>query len=263
MTSNEQEMVFVSPKAQWLSKQDQDKVSQAVVLLKEVYGEDIFANDNLISMGRHIGFFKDIDFQRAYTKECHTPHSRSLVWRLHVLGNACLNALELDGDLVECGVFKGFKSAFLCEMMQFQQYENKKAFYLYDTFDGIPEKYAHDSPIEPTTHQRPGLLNDVRNRFEPYPNVHVVQGVVPDCLAHRSPSKVAYLHLDMNSAIAEAGALAYFWCKLVPSAWIVLDDYGWKAFGKQKEAADKFFADKGYHVTELPTGQGLVVIRAD
>ena len=67
----------------------------------------------------------------------------------------------------------------------------------------------------------------------------------------------------MNSAAAEAGALEHFWPKMTPGAWIILDDYGWKAFGAQKDAADSFFSDKSYRVTELPTGQGLVIIRPE
>lgn len=253
-------MVFVSQTAKWLSEQDKDKVAKAVDLLQKVYGENIFSNDNLISMGRHVGFMADPDFSRAYEIECQTPHSQSLVWRLHILSTACLNALAISGDFVECGVFKGFKSAFLCNFMQFEHHTNKQ-FYLYDTFDGIPEKYAKDSPIDPTVHQRPKLLMNVQARFEQYQNVTIVQGIVPDCLAQNSPSEVAYLHLDMNSAIAEAGALEHFFPRMTAGGWIILDDYGWKAFGAQKLAADQFFNARGYQVTELPTGQGLIIVR--
>ena len=253
-------MVFVSQTAQWLSQQDKTKVSQAIDLLQEVYGDNIFANDNLISMGRHVGFMSNPDFARAYAAECQTPHGQSLVWRLHILSSACQNALSIPGDFVECGVFKGFKSAFLCNFMQFKHHINKH-FYLYDTFDGIPEKYSKDSPIDPTVHQRPRLLMDVQERFEQYSNVTIIQGIVPDCLTTENPKQVAYLHLDMNSAIAEAGALEHFFPRMTIGGWIVLDDYGWKAFGAQKLAADNFFNARGYQVTELPTGQGIIIVR--
>ena len=42
---------------------------------------------------------------------------------------------------------------------------------------------------------------------------------------------------------------------------IVLDDYGWSLYRAQKQAEDAFFAERGYLVLELPTGQGLVVKR--
>ena len=46
---------------------------------------------------------------------------------------------------------------------------------------------------------------------------------------------------------------------MASGAAIVLDDYGWRPFRRQKEVADAFFASRGLEVLELPTGQGLVV----
>lgn len=42
---------------------------------------------------------------------------------------------------------------------------------------------------------------------------------------------------------------------------IVLDDYGWKMYHKQKEAEDDFMRQRGYEILELPTGQSLIVKR--
>ena len=49
--------------------------------------------------------------------------------------------------------------------------------------------------------------------------------------------------------------------RIVPGGLIVLDDYGWLPFKAQRDAEDIFFAERGYFVLELPTGQGLVVKR--
>jgi len=48
---------------------------------------------------------------------------------------------------------------------------------------------------------------------------------------------------------------------VVPGGIIVFDDYGFYLFRRQKEAEDAFMAARGYHILELPTGQGLVVKR--
>jgi hypothetical protein len=47
--------------------------------------------------------------------------------------------------------------------------------------------------------------------------------------------------------------------RVVPGAAIVFDDYGWRVFRRQKEAADAFMGARGLEVLELPSGQGLVV----
>ena len=83
---------------------------------------------------------------------------------------------------------------------------------------------------------------------------------MPDSFEDQCPKQVAFLHLDLNSASAEEGAL-----RLVPlmpaGAMVVLDDYGWSNYKPQKVVADKYFAQRNIPVVELPTGQGLAIIR--
>src|SRR5690606_35177127 len=103
------------------------------------------------------------------------------------------------------------------------------------------------------------LYAQVRNRFVDTPNVIVTQGKVPDVLAEVVPEKIAFMHLDMNNAEAEIGALEVLFERMVPGAVMVLDDYGWLAYRQQALAEDPWFAQRGYRVLELPTGQGLVI----
>jgi hypothetical protein len=46
---------------------------------------------------------------------------------------------------------------------------------------------------------------------------------------------------------------------MIPGAVLVLDDYGWLGYRQQKLAEDPWFAQRGYRVLELPTGQGLII----
>ena len=65
----------------------------------------------------------------------------------------------------------------------------------------------------------------------------------------------------MNSPRAETGALEVLFDRIVPGATVIFDDYGWKIFHRQKEAADAFMAARGQVILELPTGQGLMIKR--
>ena len=129
-----------------------------------------------------------------------------------------------------------------------------KSFYLYDLFEHDESMAHHDMPEHSTE-----LFDQVRERFADLPNVIVTKGLVPQILYEVAPEKIAFLHIDMNNAEAEIGALEYLWDRVVPGASIVLDDYGWLAYRAQKTAEDPFFAARGYQVLELPTGQGLVI----
>ncbi len=66
------------------------------------------------------------------------------------------------------------------------------------------------------------------------------------------------MHIDLNNAPAEIGALEILFDRLSPGGILILDDYGWVGYKAQKQAEDPWLAARGYQVLELPTGQGLV-----
>jgi predicted O-methyltransferase YrrM len=105
------------------------------------------------------------------------------------------------------------------------------------------------------------LYERVRTRFHDRHNVSVTRGKVPKVLAEIAPDSVAFLHLDMNNAEAERGALEVLFDRVSPGGMIVFDDYGWTGYRSQKVVADAFMRERGLHVLELPTGQGLVLKR--
>jgi predicted O-methyltransferase YrrM len=165
--------------------------------------------------------------------------------------------LALEGDFVECGVYRGFSTAVVANYLRFG--EHRRNWYLYDTFAGIPVDQLSPGHTSPEAYAEPGIYEFVRQRFAKYPNVRVLRGRIPEILDEASPARIAFMHLDMNSAVAEIAALERLYDRLVAGGLIVLDDYGWYWYRAQKAAEDKFFAAHGVRVLELPTGQGLVI----
>ncbi len=219
-----------------------------------------FHADQLITVERCMGFLEDKKFMDVVKNTAKTGQEKSLLWRLHTQIWAARQCLFLPGDFVECGVYKGFCSDTVIQYLDFDK--SGKTFYLYDTFQGIPEQHRAGSPVRPGGYAEAGLYDHAVNRFAPFANVRVVKGVVPDILAQVCPERIAYLHLDMNSASAEIGALEALFERVTVGGMVVLDDYGWEWYRAQKTAEDAFFAARNHHVLELPTGQGLVVKHA-
>jgi hypothetical protein len=54
-------------------------------------------------------------------------------------------------------------------------------------------------------------------------------------------------------------AAEFLWPRLVPGAFVLLDDYGWAAHVNQKHAWDGFAEKHGVMILPLPTGQGLIM----
>ena len=233
-------------------KNDEDFFNHMSAAMDQLPDEGRFCSDNLLAWSRNLGFLDDTAFMAAFDRHAQTPPERGIVWRTHVYTWCVQQALRRPGDLVECGCYKGTTVRIACDAVNIAQH--KKRFYLYDLFEHRPGMPHHAMP-----EHGPHLYEQVKARFADLPQVKVIRGQVPEVLATQAPRKVAFLHLDMNQAQAETGALAFFWDRMSPGGFILLDDYGWQLYRDQKLAADRFFAPLGVSVMELPTGQGLVM----
>jgi len=219
------------------------------------YGpENVLVADNLITLDRSLGFARDAKFMAAFRAEAGTPPGRSVIWRLHVLCWAARHAAALEGDFVECGVYEGLSSAVVARYLDFGTLA--KRLWLYDLFDHSERTSGSLMPAH-----GPGLAARVARRFSSFPNVRVIPGLVPEVLDHRAPEKIAWFHLDLNSAEAERGALDRLFDRITPGGLLIFDDYGWKSYGDQKGSADRFAASRDHSILELPTGQGLLIKR--
>ena len=228
--------------------------------------------DSLLVYHKAVAFIDEPRFQRAYRRGMDSGHhiARSpgsnedlhIEWRIHVVLWAATHAARLAGDFVECGVNTGIQSLAVCDYLDFNA--TGKSFWLFDTYDGIPERQVSDREREL------GILAEseanysecyelAKANFARYPRARLVRGEVPEALPSVDFREVAYLSIDMNIAQPEAAALEYFWDKLSPGAPVVLDDYGWAPHAPQTEAIDALADRFGAPVLELPTGQGLLL----
>ena len=114
---------------------------------KHMFGS-VFAADNVILFNRTLGFSKKTDFMDAFKRNVRNAQESSLLLRLNTLAWAGAQACNVEGDFVECGVWRGFCSSVVMDYLDFARRE--KVFYLYDTFSGIPSEYdteKHNSPL--------------------------------------------------------------------------------------------------------------------
>lgn len=221
--------------------------------LGHVHGHmGMYAGDNLITYHRNLSFLDDEPFMAAFNKHASTDIEKAILWRMSIVLWGARNGLKLDGDFVECACYKGTTVRILCDTLGFAGLD--KRYFLYDLFDHDPAMSHHAMP----EHSKE-LFQSVKDRFADTPNVIVTQGSVPQVLSTVAPEKIAFMHLDLNNADAEVGALDVLFERMVPGAVLVLDDYGWLGYRAQKLAEDPWFAARGYFVMELPTGQGMVI----
>jgi hypothetical protein len=224
-------------------------MSEALSLVSPGY----YLGDNLFTWCRNNSIFEDEPFRESWERNATGPSDQAIAWRRYTLAWAGYHAVHLDGDFVECGVYQGSGIKTVVDYLGATEFS--KTFWGFDTFDTNPT--GHQFP-----EQTEGLFEKVQRRFDGYHNVRLVMGMLPDSLAGNSPERIAYLHMDLNSAEYEIAALNVLFDRLVPGGVLILDDYEWSGvYRAQKIAEDEWLSARGYRVLPLPTGQGLVVKR--
>ena len=212
-----------------------------------------FASDNMVAWGRALSFLDDEQFVRAFEKHAQLVNEKGILWRTHTMAWAARSALRLpEGDLVECGTYRGTTARIVSDLIG--DAIGDRRYWLYDTFewnegDAYEKMDSHDG----------ALLSFVQERFADAPFTRIVPGYVPQSFEDGAPDKVALLHIDLNNVEAEAAAMEFFWDRLVDGALVIFDDFGWWGYLNQRLWHEKFAAEKGHHILEMPTGQGLLI----
>ncbi len=211
--------------------------------------------DNFFTWGRNNSMFDDQEFVTAWSRNAETDSDKAIVWRRYVLACAAYHCVQLDGDFVECGAYKGVGIKTVVDYLGGREFP--KTFWGYDLFEHDPSMVHHSMP-----EHGPQLFEQVKKKFAGYANVKILKGEIPAVFAGNSPERIAYLHIDLNEAPAEIAALEHLFDRVVPAGMIILDDYEWAmAYRQQKLTEDPWFEARGYRVMPLPTGQGLVIKR--
>jgi hypothetical protein len=212
----------------------------------------VYASDNLFTFGRNLSFLDDEALMAAFREHATTRLEQVILWRTSIVVWAARQGMRLDGDFIECACYKGTTARIVYDCANLAAHPGRR-YFLYDMFEHDPANPHHAVPGG-------GEMGEwVTGRFAAMPNVIVSRGKVPEVLHRAAPEKIAFMHLDLNSAEAELAALEVLFERMVPGAVLLLDDYGWADYRGQKLVEDPWLEKRGYRVMELPTGQGMVI----
>lgn len=239
---------------------DLGKRTLSTLVFRPMYGF-VYNSDGLATK-HYSPFMTDRAFSEAYERMATwwwQGRQIDVRWRMWMLTRAAAQCKHLPGAFVEFGVYRA-GCAFM--IMTLGGLGEGEQFYLFDTFEGIP-----DSNLSPGERDAGfgGRLADtslahVQKVLSPWSKSMVtVPGDIFDTLEETETGSVALCHLDLNASAPTLRALEYIYPRLLPSAIVIMDDYGQTEYQEQRRIIDRFFADKPEVPIALPTGQGLVI----
>ena len=225
------------------------KLLKFFILKKDFYVADKFATKN------YVGFLSekrlDESFQKALKMLQNDHYSRlpeglsHIKWRAHIVCWAANKVSLLEGDFVDCGVWKGVLAQTICEYVNFSSLP--KTYFLVDPWHRLEgTKFTED------------IYDEVQSKFAEYPNVRLIRGLVPDVLHLVDTKKIAYLSIDMNGSKPERAALEYFYPKIVKGGVIYFDDYGWN-YPELRATVDEFLVDKPESLLHFANGTAILI----
>jgi hypothetical protein len=176
---------------------------------------------------------------------------RKLHFRFTLLIWAMRYTKNLEGGIVECGVWYGVLSKAL---MNYFRNQDLRKFYLFDSWG-----YA-DFRLE-GFYKKENYLEDifaiVKLRFL-NENVELVRGTLPLSFVNNLPESIGLLMIDLNSGIVEYKVLEICWPKIPVGGVVYLDDYN-LSFPEVMKSVDKFVHENNQALLVYPTGQAILI----
>jgi len=193
------------------------------------------------------------------------PYTMTSIERINELYNSLeyIRLNNIEGDIIECGVWKGGNILGIIEYLEYYNLHSKKV-WLFDTFSGMtsPENIDVDVNDIPAISQMDisvvfaySSLEEVKNNLQPsqFPkeNIIFIEGDVSKTLQDRNniPEKISLLRLDTDWYQSTKDELEILYPKLSNKGVLIVDDYGhWKG---AKKAVDEYFKNMDITISQI------------
>lgn len=172
-----------------------------------------------------------------------------------------LNRSGIEGDVVECGVWRGGSMMAVAKMLGSLD-DTDRDLHLFDTFSGMSEPTEMDVAVTGETADHllsvesqedatsvwcVSGLNEVKTNMAKvdYPShrIHYHVGKVETTVPEKAPGKIALLRLDTDWYESTHHEMVHLFPRLVDGGVLIIDDYGhWEG---ARKAVDEYFDQHG------------------
>ena len=206
-------------------------------------------------------------YEEEYIWECYNSlllsHDTERIRKLLVRYELFKMSIEVPGDIVECGVFKGTGLMYWLKLLSIYASGSKKQVIGFDTFKSFAhsietyEKKSVDTYVEEAEFS--GIdPNSILQRatlagFEK--KVELVEGDIQisakEYVKNNIGFRISLMHLDLDTYAGTKAALEILYPYVSRSGLIVIDEYGCRGWG-ESDAVDEYFEDKNVKIKTVP-----------
>ena len=181
---------------------------------------------------------------------------------------------NIEGDFVECGVWKGGNILGMMEYLSYHNMMDRKV-WIYDTFEGMTN--PEDDDVDFNNTKAKDIIDGIRC-YSPLEEVKInlsssslpndrlvyVVGDICETLDYEKniPNKISILRLDTDWYKSTKKEMEVLYPKLINNGVLIVDDYGhWKG---SKKAVDDYITDQKLNLKiEKIDYTGIKIIKND
>jgi len=158
------------------------------------------------------------------------------------------HALEqrIDGDIAEFGCYIGTTSLFIRRILDEAGESQKRRFYAYDSFTGLPDKTSADQSTSGDQFRQGELSVSKKQFLQSFHKANLAPPIThkawfADLSPEQLPNQIAFAFLDGDFYQSIFDSLQLVWPRLTPGGIVNIDDYQREALPGVTQAVDDFF----------------------
>ncbi len=151
---------------------------------------------------------------------------------------------QLDGSVVEMGCYVGTTSLFIQKLLIY--YDQTSNFFVYDSFQGLPDKSPEDLSVVGDQFQKfqlncskSDLITNFKKNNLPLPRI--TKAWFNQLTNQELPKKIYFAFLDSDFYFSILDSLKLIWPVFNQKGTIIIDDYNREALPGVSKAVDLFF----------------------
>ncbi|MBO6805948.1 TylF/MycF/NovP-related O-methyltransferase [Thalassospira sp.] len=164
---------------------------------------------------------------------------------LYDLLNLAFDNLGNEGDIAECGCWKGQSTYMIAKLIQ---QRGEASFHVFDSFEGLSSFEDQDIDRNKTrdlTHldsRRKHFASDeakVRANLRNFNFISFYRGWIPDRFPEVEWASYKFVHIDVDMYQPYIDSIRFFYPRMLRGGVLVFDDYGSSGFPGARRAVDE------------------------